>query len=307
MTPIGRTMAVGPPWMVDLLGRGAMASVSRLAWGFRNETWRVGPADGRDLAITRFGDSEVATRVASLATAIRPRLLAAGISTPAVVDLGFAAATGVLVTEFVDGIPGAELLDSDGGPARVGSILGDTWRRLGAIDPSGLLLEAAWTDPAVLAAASSARLDRLAPWLTGRESESLGDQIATLPDLLADRQPGFVHGDLVPVNIVVRDGALVALLDFESGRIADRLLDAAWFDWIVGFHHPAAEPAAWQAFTEAAELDPHDPSTRALLRLLPLIRILEILDEDGLPAANADHWARMLRACLERPATPRVQ
>jgi aminoglycoside phosphotransferase (APT) family kinase protein len=300
MTAIGSKAAAGPPWMVDLLGPGAIAGAIRLGWGFSNETWRVSLADGRDVAMTRFADAEEATRVGSLARAIRPRMVAAGIATPAAVDLGFAPEAGVMVTEVVDGIPGAELLNSDGGPAGVGSILGDAWRRLASIDPSGLPLEMPWSDSADLAAASSARLDRTAPWLTGRERELLAADISTLPALLAERQPGFVHGDLVPVNVLVRDGSLVALLDFESARIADRLLDAAWFDWIVAFHHPAQEPAAWGAFLEASALEPDDPSARALLQLLPLIRILEILDDDRLTAASADHWARMLRAWLAR-------
>jgi aminoglycoside phosphotransferase (APT) family kinase protein len=298
MTRTGGSGPVGPPWIAAVLEPGLVRSASRLGWGFSNETWKIVLADGRRLAVTRLGQADAAPTVAALSAMIRPRLLAVGVPVPAVVDLGLAPEAGILVTDFIDGTPGSEVLDREGGPALVGSLLGDAWRRLSAVDPSGLPLPAAWTDAAGLAAASSARLDGAAPWLTNRERGRLVADIRELPHLLDERQPGFVHGDLVPVNVLVHERALAALLDFEFARLADRLLDASWFRWIVAFHHPEREPTAWGAFVDSSGLDGDDPSSRALLRLLPLIRILEILDDERLTTDGAAHWTRMLRACL---------
>jgi aminoglycoside phosphotransferase (APT) family kinase protein len=296
----GRPRIPAPPWIASLFDPGLVDGASRLGWGFRNETWKVVLADGRRLAITRLADTEAAASIASLATLVQPRVRAAGVPTPAVIDLGSASTTGVLITEFVDGTPGAQLLEDDDGPAVVGSLLGAAWRRLAAIDPTGLPLPATWADPDNLAALSIARLTRAGRRLTRSERGRLSADIVAAANLLAGRQSGFVHGDLAPVNMVVRDRTLAALLDFEFVRLADPLLDAAWFDWIVAFHHPAEEPAAWRAFVASSGLDDREPASRDLLRILPAVRLLEILDDDRLTEERADRWLRMLRVCLAR-------
>jgi aminoglycoside phosphotransferase (APT) family kinase protein len=289
-----------PRWIVDLFGPERIDDATRLGWGFRNETWKVDLADGRRLAVARLAAGETAASIVALTRLVRPRLLAAGVPVPAVVELGTAAAAGVLVTEFVEGAPGAELLDVDGGPALVGSLLGTTWRTLAAIDPTGLPLPA-MQGIAADGASSAAGLARANRWLSRSEQRQLALVVDAGTNLQADRQPGFAHGDLAPVNILVRDGALAALLDFESIRLADPLLDPAWFQWIVAFHHPAAEPEAWRAFVASSRLDDGDVVARELLRILPTVRLLEILDDDRLTIEREAHWVRMLRSCLARP------
>jgi Ser/Thr protein kinase RdoA (MazF antagonist) len=148
---------------------------------------------------------------------------------------------------------------------------------------------------------SASRADRLAGRLGPDAISSLKDDIANLPGLLAGRPPGVVHGDLAPVNLLIRHGALAAVLDVEFARLAEPLLDAAWFDWIVTFHHPGQAGAARQAFASAAGLDVTDPTVCRLLRILPRIRLLELLDEDGLTPARTNHWLGMLDASLSSP------
>jgi hypothetical protein len=81
------------------------------------------------------------------------------------------------------------------------------------------------------------------------------------------------------------------------------LLDAGWFDWIVWFHHPSRHAAAWESFTAEAGFDRDDPTTRELLRSLPLVRLSEILA--GLPrgAPARGHWLEHLRSSLARSGT----
>lgn len=284
-------------WIAELFDPIAVAFVERLAWGFRNEVWKVVLADGRRLAVTRFVDAGAAPAVVSLTRRLRPRLEGIGVPVPAATAES-EAGPGVLVTEYIDGAVGAAMLDEPGGPALVGSLLGAMWRRLADVDPDGLSLDRTWTRPAELAVVARAWLDRSATWMAQHERRRMADAIATFPSLLAGRPAGFVHGDLAPVNILVRDRALAALVDFEFARLGDPLLDAGWFELIMTVHHPADEPAAWGAFVSAAGAAIDDPVSRDLRRLLPLVRILEILDDPLLEAGGRAHWLAILRTGL---------
>jgi Ser/Thr protein kinase RdoA (MazF antagonist) len=296
----GRSGGRRPAWLNTAFEPGIVKRADRLGWGFRNETWRVVLADGRRVAVTRLADTEATPSIVGLMTSIQPRLLSAGIPSPVLVDLAVES-TRLIVTELIDGTPGAELLGQEGGPHVVGSVLGAAWRRLAAVDLTGLDLPATWATPHRLVSDSFARLTRARSWLNATDRRLLFADLEALGSQLSNRRPSFVHGDLIPVNILIRRGQLSALLDFEFVRLADPLLDAAWFDWIVAYHHPADEPAAWRAFVTAADLDDHEPVTRELLRVLPLVRLLEILDDDRLRDDHAGEWIEMLRACLTRP------
>ena len=286
-----------PAWLVDAVGGAAIVAAVRLSWGFSNETWRVETADGLRLTVMRPARQDAAAGLRRILTLAGPRLAAAGIPVPEVVDLP-GAGPGIVVTRFVEGRPAAELLGEPGGPAAMGALLGTAWQRLGSVDPAGLPLDASWSTPIELA--SHARR-----WAASAEGRLAPDQrcrvdgwISRLPSLLDGRSIGFVHGDFVPVNVLVDGGRLAALVDLETARVGDRLLDAAWFRWIVGYHHPAALPAAWTAFADGAGLDERDAATRALLDILPSLRILEILADDGLNEPQLGHWTAMLSAAL---------
>ena len=88
------------------------------------------------------------------------------------------------------------------------------------------------------------------------------------------------------------------ILDLETVRIGDPLFDAAWFSWIVRYHHPAAWPAAWAGFLEAAELSGPDDAAGALMLALPTARILEILANPTLTSASRSAWLAQLEAIL---------
>ena len=287
---------MGPTWLAAALPAGSIAAASRLGWGFRNESWRVDLVDGRRIVVTRFADASAAPAVVRRTKELGPRLRAAGIPVPEIVDppgLG----EPLLATRFVDGMVGAALLDVS--PERVGLVMGAAWRILATLDTEGLDLPTGWACKEGLAAADRRgdlrrALDRLDQAQRPRATEAL-DRAG---ELLAGRRTGFVHGDFAPVNVIVRGDHLAALVDLELAGRADPLFDAAWFRWIVGYHHPPAEGTAWAAFRSAARIDDAEPAA-GLLRVLPVIGLLERLGGATVDA-EVDHWRAMLRSILER-------
>ena len=288
-----------PGWIAALFEPARIEDASRIEWGFRNEVWRVGLDDGRRLAVTRFADTEAATSIVALTTRLAPRLRAAGVPSPTVIGAAVVA-PGTLVTDFVDGTVGAALLGAPGGATLVGSTLGATWRRIAQVDTTDLGLDETWLRPEDLAKSSRSRLERVGTVLGGAASRRLAEAIEVSADLLAGRRATFVHGDLVPVNVILRNGELAALVDFEFARVAEPLLDAGWFDSIIAFHHPAERGVAWRAFVEASGIDVGDQVTRDLLRILPMLRYLEILDDRTAAREDASHWVAMLQRQLAR-------
>src|SRR6185503_11659777 len=224
-------------WLATALGGDAPQDARRLGWGFSNETWDVTTVHARRLAVTRFAHPARAAPTARLMAAVAPRLAAVGVPVPQLVSVD-GAGSGILTTTFIEGATGASLLGAAGGPVLVGRVMGALWRQLRMVDAEGLPLATTPAAPGVLAASAEATLARLAASLAGLDVRRLSDSIRTVPALLKGRPSGFVHGDFVPANVLVREGAVVALLDFEAARLGDPLFDAAWFRWIVGYHHP---------------------------------------------------------------------
>jgi aminoglycoside phosphotransferase len=49
-----------------------------------------------------------------------------------------------------------------------------------------------------------------------------------------------VHGDFGPQNLLIDDGRISALVDWEFAHLGDPIEDLAWAEWIVRTHHPRA-------------------------------------------------------------------
>jgi len=266
-----------PGWVADLFPE-AIVAATRLSWGFTNETWAVSLRDGRRLAVTRIGQAGSSAPATDRLSAVRRVLASAGLPVPAPVpaDAETPWPTDVHVSELVDGVAGAKLLADVDGARTVGGLCGAVARRLATIDGSGLGLSDLWADSDRLVRDCGSWVDSLSPDLSAEGRARLRAACGDLGKALAGRTAVVAHGDLVPVNILLRDRRLVALLDLETIRLADPLFDAGWFDQIVRFHHPEIRDVAWAAFVSAAAIDPDEPVTRTLLGLLPMARILEI-------------------------------
>jgi aminoglycoside phosphotransferase (APT) family kinase protein len=285
---------VTPAWLAALFPDG-IAEAEPLGWGFTNISWRVTTVEGRRLAVTRLAHDTGPPPRAGVVQALRDSGLPvarAVVRTPPWPDR-------IRVSELIDGVTGAALLGDPAGARLVGRLCGSVARRLSAIDPTGLGLPDEWADPKRIGATTRRRAADAGPDLAPAVRGRLAAAVERFPGVLAGRPAVVAHGDLVPVNVLARDGRLVGLLDLETIRVADPLLDAAWFDHIVGFHHPSVRAAARAGYAEGAELGLDDPVARTLLRVLATARILEILD-GPVSADRRTGWLDHLRENLER-------
>ena len=267
-------------------------------WTASTRTERVTLADGRRVVIQRAVGGAAAR--ATIGRRIRlGRLLPAIAPWLPVPEVRGGEATGprpYVVTGFVPGISGRELLADDRGAAQLGRLMGELAAGLARVPTRGLRLDGTWGDPERLAAAADRWLYAGTPALGAGGTRALERLLRRLPSELAGAMPVFAHGDLAPVNILVRDGGVVALLDFERARLAHPFFDAARWRWIVRHHHPERWEAAGPAFLEAAGLE-DSPATARRLDLVAALQCLEMLHgaRRRPPAARREWAARTLR------------
>lgn len=121
--------------------------------------------------------------------------------------------------------------------------------------------------------------------------------VAQNAELLPGRGATVVHGDFGPQNLLVDTGARVVtgLVDAEwSGRAGpdSEDADAAWFEWIIRFHHPrlvATLPAFYSGYGRL----PAWPVRHELM----LRRCDQMLDFAGRrDAAGVERWRERLAA-----------
>jgi Phosphotransferase enzyme family len=245
----GTSPAAPPDWLAQSVDGGIFAA-QRARWGFRHETWRVELGDGRMEVIQRRADG-------SDPTGPGPRMvrtLVRGVGLPVPEPLRAARIAGQVVVSmpWIEGTVAAELLGTPEGAAIVGRLCGEIDARFGWLDPNGISSPRTWAGADALRAAMGRHLDGVAETLPAsvrRDVRLALDRAASEVDRTA---PRVVHGDLAPVNVLVRDGRLAAVLDLDRVQLAHPLYDAAWFAWIVSFHHPGVADLACDAFALAA-------------------------------------------------------
>ena len=278
----------------------AIEHASRIAWGFRNEVWQVGLAGGRQLAVIRFADAASAPAIVSRTMRLQSRLHAASIPNATVID-GGPASTGVLITEFVEGAVGAALLDESGGPALVGSILGATWRRLTQVDPNGLDLDRTWHRPEGLVE------DPARPPWPGRSADRRTSAAATRRGGIGQRgSPRRATSNVRawrPGACERRSCATAGSLRWSTSSLRASPTPC----WM-----PAGSIRSWPStirtsiprrgkrFLRPPGSTPGMLVTRDLLRILPMLRTLEILDDRTTAPEHRSHWVALLQRQLAR-------
>lgn len=303
-----------PPDVAAVVGdEPAILEDLTLPWSQETRTVLVTPAaagpEGR-LVVQWSSDRDAIAR--RLRIGRRLAVVAPELPIPAIAGGDSRAPVPYVVTRFVAGTSGRSLLDDDAGARRLGTVAGAVARDLAAVPTAGLGLPRRWASPRTLGGAAERWLARSRTDLEPAVALQLGQLLPRLDAELDDPPPVFAHGDLAPVNLIVdgateggtrgaRDGAtLVGLLDLERARIAHPLFDAAWWTWILRYHHPDRAPVAVEAFLDAAGL-PDDPATRRRLDILAGLQCLEVLG--ALPRRALDRrreWSERVAAAVGR-------
>ena len=253
-----------------ILGRGvtAVEDLTR-PWATAVRTSLVTLDDGR-VVVHQAGLPTIAGR-AGIARRLRlGRALGAAapwLGVPAVLDGDPAADPPFSVTAFVPGRTGGELLGSATDAVVLGRVAGEAARAMALVPARslGVGLPRTWGDARRLRAAAER-------WLGGVDAidRAIVDRIPAL----FDGPPVLAHGDLAPVNLVLRGERLAGLLDLERMRVAPAGFDAAWFRLLLRHHHPEWWDAAGPAFLGAAGLG-DGPGVVARLDDLAVLACLE--------------------------------
>lgn len=292
-------MADGPIRDVEALVGATPVEIADLAapWGSATRTQVVTLAGGERVVLqrgSRWRGMRRRVRLARLLPSRAPRipwaeLVAGDTSGP----------RSFLATRFVPGIQGGEMLWHDREAAVLATQMGRLVPALAAVPTAGLRLFSLWGNPDRLAVFAARWLERSEPELGAAALAAVARMIEALPQRLGGDRPVFAHGDFAPVNAILRDGRIVALLDLERARLAHPLFDAAWWRLMVRCHHPDRWPAAGPAFFSAASLDP-DRRLTEQLDLLAVLQCLEMIGSSQPPSpATRASWAGRLRTVLE--------
>jgi aminoglycoside phosphotransferase (APT) family kinase protein len=281
-----------PRWALRAWADGVPVA-TRAAWGFDHETWILA-GGGRTLVVQRRSDASDPTDAA--ARTIRRAVRAVGLPVPEPDRIAIDDGRPVVTLPFVDGRPGSELLTSAGGAAVAGRACGDVAMRLRAVPPGGLRLPVSWASGAALLAAGEGWLHRATGLLDDDAMAMLAARLRVAAHETDRVDAVFAHGDLAPVNILVRRGAVAAVLDLDRARLAHPLFDAAWFAWVVGHHHPEVAAPAWGAFAAAAGLPDRRPAALAWLQPVQLLERLAGCTVE----AERMRWATRLAETLAR-------
>jgi aminoglycoside phosphotransferase (APT) family kinase protein len=262
--------------------------------------------DGRRLVVQRINSRAAAGHKLHLARVLPDRLAAVGVRAPRLLSADAAAEPPYAVREYLPGESAASLMGTVAGAIQVARAMGALLPQLALVEIAGAGLSHTWASPASLTRVAQQQLDRCRPLLDSPTSAALEATIAEVLSHFADRPAAFAHGDFCPVNALMADDrrptnddsstiddrlsvrdssspvvggqrSVVGLLDLEFARIADPLFDAAWWGWVVRYHHPERWLHAWPQLLAAAGIA-DNAETAVRIRVIQLLRCLEMID-----------------------------
>jgi aminoglycoside phosphotransferase (APT) family kinase protein len=288
-------------------------------WGFENRTAIVTLEDGRRLIVQRINSRALAGHKLHLARELPARLASAGLRAPRLLAGDAAADPPYVVREYLPGEPGASMMGTVAGAIQVARAMGALLPQLALVETAGAGLSDAWASPDSLTHQAHQQLDRCRLLLADSASAALEATITEVAARFAGRPAGFAHGDFCPVNVLVETGdwglgtrdappspiphppsaRVLGLLDLEFARVADPLFDAAWWGWVVRYHHPARWVHAWPQLLAAAGIA-DDQATSARIRVIQRLRCLEMIDYCATTRTSdvAQMWVDRLAATL---------
>jgi aminoglycoside phosphotransferase (APT) family kinase protein len=217
-----------------------------------------------------------------------------GIPTPALIGTPEpVGAASIVVSAFVDGVSGPELIAAGHGP--------NLARSMGEI--AGKLRSAPWTAPSDEPWRDAATMRRtVLTWVGAGSGRAIGANLGAAVDrvVAAGWSTALSHGDFVPVNVIVGAEGATAVLDWADIDIRHDLLDAAWWCLVVRHFHLSAYRSMAGPFLEAAGVAA-DPVTQALLADVASLRAVELSQ-----TATSDRQAVLLELATSAAAWSRA-
>jgi aminoglycoside phosphotransferase (APT) family kinase protein len=255
----------------------SLIEASLVPWGESRSSYRVVLAGGRVVAARHLRGPGSLRRAQALVE--RSDLLAArgvAVAHPAQLGPGDDASAWVL-TPWVEGAVGAVALQRPESSRELAARMGRLAAVLTSIDVDGLVSNRPWAGLEELREASAGWLaalrDAMGPNTFRVADRALGLVTSTW-DGGAPWHVGLSHGDFGPINVIVRSDGSLVVLDLDDVQPGPRILDVAWWGWVVGYHHPVAWAWSWPTFVAAAGLEP-GPGLDAAATAVPRVRLLE--------------------------------
>jgi aminoglycoside phosphotransferase (APT) family kinase protein len=295
------TSANGWRWLEPILGEPvATASPVTQPWSTPTETTVLTVVSGARVVVQTGSDASSIAKRATLGRLLHE--VAPWLPLPRVIATDAGVSPAWLVTSFIDGESGRSMLTSHATASALGVQVGQLTAALARVPTAGIPMPGLWGSHTALAASARIWHDDLTGRLDPLVSQRLGRLIAGAPATLGDASRVFAHGDLVPVNLIVRGGGLVGLLDLEHARFADRLFDLAWFRWTLRWHHPDVWAAASRSALLASGVA-DEAMTHRRLDLLAALQCLERLAATPSSAAR-DQLAAAVNAASRGTGEP---
>ena len=191
-----------PDGRVGQLVGGRIVATEPARWGFSNRTWLVTTDDGRRFAVGQLTAGPLARHRIRVARLLSSVLEPAGIPMARLVAADPDGRPPLMITSFVAGTPGPELLADPTGAVALAGEMGRLARRLREVRPEHGRLPSTWADPLRLASVARRWLESVGPDLEPPTSAGLATAMARLPDLFAGR-PGLFHTEFGQRNPVI--------------------------------------------------------------------------------------------------------
>jgi aminoglycoside phosphotransferase (APT) family kinase protein len=272
----------------------AIIATERCAWGFTHQTYLL-TTPKRRVILQLINPASTLATVADRARRVPAILALADLRAPALLVEALEHTPPFVMREYLPGRAASQLLGEAAAALALVERMGAVLARLRGIDCAAVQLPDLWANPGQLAVAGDGWLGAAGPLLAGATRRALADALRLLA-AWPKMRPVVAHGDFCPVNVLVdAAGAIAGLIDFDEACLASPWFDAAWWGWVVRYHHPELWQRTWPAFLRSAGLG-QDQGDAALVRATQLARLAE-LSARALAAgdhAAAQHWARRL-------------
>lgn len=287
-------------WVERVLGQ-AVVEATSAAWGFQNRTDIVTLVGGDQVVLQRYRRREDAEYRLDVMRALRRSAAEAGIAMPEVRAFDLDADPAWVIFDALSGVPVPEVDGGLEGPRfpPLAHAMGEMIAALRELPIDGFEIDRSWADPVRLVARTTDWAATL-QGLDDAERAVLAGDLERVPRLFQGRPVVLAHGDFSPVNVLSDGRSLTGLVDFESVRLADPLFDVAWWEWSVSFSSPAVLKAAWPELLDGAGVDANEPELLSRVRLLQLLRMVELLAGDSLGPGVRRTVAGRLHTALRR-------